>query len=146
MAGNTIWRGQGNQVQQPRTINLPVAGAYMPGTMVENTATQLAQITTATGKRPLVLANRDFYSQDAITPYVSGETGVAFEMQVNDIFQCSMAAGTYTKNQELTIGALGRLTAAATTNIVVAFYDDVLTALAAGALADVVVANFYTKP
>lgn len=150
MAGNTIWRGQANAVQ-PRTINLPVSGALLPGTFVENTATTLAQIVTATGKRPLVLANPDFYGYTsalapALTPYVSGDTGVAYEMQIGDIFQCAMAAATYTKNQELTITTAGRLTAAVLGNIVVAFFDDTPGAVAAGALADVVIANFYTKP
>ena len=38
-----------------------------------------------------------------------------------------------------------RLAAAASTNIVVAHYDQAGATLAAGALADVVIANFYTK-
>lgn len=146
MAGNTIWRGQANQTQQPRTINLPVSGALLPGTFVENTATALAQITTAAGKRPLVLANADFGSKDVLTAYTSGDTGVAYEMQIGDVFQCALAAASYTKNQELTISASGRLAAAATTNIVVAFFDDTPGAYGAGALADVVIANFYIKP
>lgn len=146
MAGNTIWRGQANQTQQPKTINLPVAGAYLPGTFVENTATQLSQITTAAGKRPLILSNADFGAKDVLTAYVSGDTGVAYEMQIGDVFQAAMAAATYTKNQELTIAASGRLAAAASTNLVVGFFDDTPGAFGAGALADFVVANYYIKP
>ena len=144
MAGNMIWRGPIDR--QPRTINLPVAGAYLPGTFVENTATTLAQITTPAGKRPLVLGNIDFKDQSPLVAYTSGDTGLAYEVQPNDVYQCAMAAATYTKNQELTIAASGRLAAAASTNIVVAFFDDAPGAFSAGQLADVVIANFYTKP
>ena len=143
MATNVVFRGPIDR--QPITKNLPVAGAYMPGTMVEATATQLSQITTAAGKRPLVLANVDFKDQDIATAYVSGDTGVAYEPLPNDVFQVRVAAATYTKGQEMTIAASGRLAAAASTNIVVAFYDDVLTARSAGDLADVIWANYYVK-
>lgn len=145
MAGNTIWRGQSG-LPQPRTINLPVAGAYVPGTFVENTATQLSQITTPVDKRPLILGQFDMTTKAVTDAYTSGDTGVGYELRVGDTFQASLAAATYTKNQPLTISASGRLAAAATTNIVVAFFDDTPGAYAAGALADVVIANFYTKP
>lgn len=143
MAGNVVFRGPIDR--QPITKNLPVSGALVPGTMVEATATQLAQITTAMGKRPLVLGNVDFKDQDIALPYVSGDTGVAFEPQVNDVFNVRVGAATYTNGQELTIGAAGRLVAAAATNVVVAFYDDILTARSAGDLADVIWANYYIK-
>lgn len=143
MAGNVVFRGPIER--QPITKNLPVTGALLPGTMVEATATALVQITTAMGKRPLVLSNVDFKDQDIALAYVSGDTGVAYEPQPNDVFQCRVAAATYTKGQELTIAASGRLAAAASTNVVVAFYDDILTARAAGDLADVIWANYYIK-
>jgi hypothetical protein len=56
-----------------------------------------------------------------------------------------MAAGSYTPGQELTVGAAGRLTAAAAAGIVVAYFDQPAKTVVAGELADVVVANFYTK-
>lgn len=152
MAGNTILRNQGMMVQQPITTNLPVTGALLPGTFVEATATNLVQITTPAGKRPLVLSNPDFVGKEGVatspilTPYTTGDTGVAYEVAPNMVFQCAMAAASYTKNQELTISASGRLAAAVATNIVVAFFDDTPGAFGAGALADVIIANFYIKP
>jgi hypothetical protein len=144
MAGNSIFRGSINE--QPRTINLPVTGALLPGTFVEATATNLVQITTPAGKRPLILGNLDFKDQDKLTAYTTGDTGVAYEVNPNDFFQCALAAATYTHMQPLTIAAPGRLAAAATTNVVVAFFNDTPGAYSAGQLADVVIANFYIAP
>jgi len=99
-----------------------------------------------------LLSDRDFYSlgqfdaNDPLkTPYVSGETGVAYELEFGQRHMWAMAAGTYTNGQELTVGAAGRLTAAAAAGIVVAFFDGPGATLAAGDLADVAIANFYTK-
>lgn len=144
MAGNSIFRGPTEK--QPITKSLPVAGAYLPGTFVEETATQLVQITTALAKRPLLLANREFYDQTVTTAYASGDTGVAFEIEPGMVFQAAMAAATYAKGAPLTIGAAGRLTAATTGTIVVAFYDGTVGAVLAGALQDVIIANFYNAP
>ncbi len=145
MSGNVIYRGPIDR--QPRTINLPVTGALLPGTFVENTATALAQITTALAKRPLVLGVVDFADQTIADAYVSGDTGVAYEPQPGDVFQCALAAATYAKNAPLKISAAGRLAAATTAgDIVVAFFDDTPGAYAAGALADVIIANSYNVP
>lgn len=141
MAGNAIFRGPIER--QARTINKPVTGDLLPGTFVEETATNLVQLTTAIAKKPLILTNLDFKNQDLNAAYVSGDTGVAYEPMPNDVFQCRLAAATYTKNQPLTIGASGRLTAATAATIVVAWFDDTPGAYAAGALADVVIANSY---
>ena len=54
MAGNVIYRGPVDK--QPRTIQKEVVGAYLPGTFVEETATTLAQITSALAKLPLLLS------------------------------------------------------------------------------------------
>jgi hypothetical protein len=143
MAGNVIYRGPAER--QPRSVSKPVAGAYLPGTLVEETATQLSQITTAIDKRPLVLINSDFLGQDLVTAYASGDTGIAFEPMVGDRLQCAMAAATYTLNQPLTIAASGRLAAAATTNPIVAYFVDTPGAISAGALCDVVWANSSAK-
>ena len=57
----------------------------------------------------------------------------------------AMANATYSRGQELTIAASGRLAAAASGNIVVAHYDDTTLTKTAGALADVVWSNHYSK-
>lgn len=144
MGGNVIYRGPINE--QPRTINLPVTGALIPGTFVEATATSLVQLTTALAKRPLILANLEFTDQDIDTAYTTGDTGVAYEPRPNEQYQVRLAAASYTHMQPLTIGAAGRLTAATAATPVVAFFNDVPGAFAAGALADVVIANTYTVP
>ena len=141
MSGNVIHRGPLGS--HPRTVNLPVAGAYLPGTFVEETATQLAQITTAVAKRPLILSNMEFKDQDATTAYTSGDTGVAYELEPTHVYQASMAAATYAKGDELTVAASGRLAAAGTGDVVVAFFEDTPGAVAAGVLKDVIIANSY---
>lgn len=145
MSGNLIFRGPTEK--QPITVSdLPVAGAYLPGTFVEETATQLAQITTAVAKRPLLLTNRDFYGQGLDDAYDSGDTGVAYEIEPGMVFQARLAAATYAKGAPLTIAASGRLAAATAGTVVVAFFDDTPGAFSAGDLADVIIANSYTVP
>lgn len=144
MAGNTIYRGPVDK--QPRTIQKEVADAYVVGTFVEETATTLAQITTALAKRPLLLGNADYAGQDIATAYTSGDTGVAYELEPGMVFQARVASATYAKGAPLTIAAAGRLAAASNAEVVVAFFDDTPGAYSAGDLADVVIANFYTVP
>lgn len=144
MSGNTIFRGPATY--QPRTIQKEVAGAYVPGTFVEETATTLAQITTALAKRPLLLGNADYAGQGLTTAYTSGDTGVAYELEPGMVVQACLAAETYAKGAPLTIAASGRLAAATAETVVVAYFDDTPGAFSAGALADVVIANFYTVP
>lgn len=141
---NVIYRGP--QTRQPKTVNLPVTGALLPGTMVEATATNLAQITTALAKMPLVLGAVDFKDQTVTDAYTSGDTGVAFIPMPGDVYQCAVAAATYAKGAPLTIAASGRLAAASAGTVVVAFFDGVPGAKSAGALVDVVWANAYTVP
>lgn len=146
MSGNRIFRGSIDE--QPKTVSKPVTGALLPATFVTIGASALAQATAPTGRLG-VLASRDFYSQDNATAYASGDTGVAYRVEPELEFQVAVAAGTYTFGQELTVGASGRLTAAASTNVVVAFFDDSSksgVAQSAGALCDAVIANYYTKP
>ena len=155
MAGNRVFRGGRSE---PRVISdRTVAAALLPCTAVAVGATQLSQATSASGVRLALLGNRDFYGTNAqaftttnplLVPYESGETGHAYMLQPDDQVVWAMAAGTYTSGQELTVAAAGRLAAAAAGNIVVAHFDDDSlsgVALSAGALADVCVANFYTK-
>lgn len=144
MAGNVIFRGPIDR--QFRTINKPVTGALLPGTFVEETATNLAQITTALAKRPLILMNLDFKDQDIATAYTDGDTGVAIEIEEGMAVQARVAAATYAKGAPLTIAAAGRLAAATSGTKVVAFFDDVPGAKAAGALVDVIVADGYIVP
>lgn len=140
---NTIYRGPANRA--PRTISdKTVAAALLPGTAVF-VGTTLTQATAVSGGRLALLSNRDYYDQSVTTAYASGDTGVAYRLEPEMEVQWAMAAGTYTLGQELTVSASGRLTAAASTNVVVAHYDQAGATLAAGALADVVIANRYTK-
>jgi hypothetical protein len=141
---NVIFRGP--ITTQPRTVNKPVAGAYLPGTFVEETATTLAQITTALAKRPLLMMNMEFKDQDVATAYTSGDTGIALELEPGMIVQARVAAATYAKGAPLTIAANGRLAAATAGTVVVAFFEDTPGAKSAGDLVDVIIANSYTVP
>lgn len=144
MAGNVIFRGP--ITTQPRTVNKPVAGAYLPGTFVEETATELVQITTALAKRPLLLMNMDFKDQDVATAYADEDTGIALELEPGMIVQARVAAATYALNAPLTVAAAGRLAAASAETPVVAFFNDTPGAKSAGDLVDVIIANTYTVP
>jgi hypothetical protein len=147
MAGNRIYRGPVTSGWQPRTVSKPVSGALLPGTFVEETATQLAQITTSLAKLPMLLSNLEFKDQDVNTAYTSGDTGIAYHLEPGMVVQARVAAATYARNAPLKIAASGRLAAATTAaDIVIAFYDDVLTARSAGDLCDVIIANTYTVP
>lgn len=143
---------RGPNDRQPKTVNnKTVTGALLPCTFVTEGATALAQA-TANGPMLRLLANRDFYSEGAftatdplLTPYVSGETGVAFVLEPGQTYQVAMAAATYAYGQELVVAAAGRAAAAASTNQVIGFFKGTPGAYAAGALADVEIANVYTK-
>lgn len=140
---NTIYRGPANRA--PRTISdKTVAAALLPGTAVF-VGTTLTQAASASGGRLALLSNRDFYDQSVTTAYATGDTGVAYRLDPEMEVLWAMAAGTYTTGQELTVAASGRLAAAVAGNIVVAHYDQAGATLPAGALADVVTANRYTK-
>lgn len=140
---NVIYRGPAER--QPQTLNKVVSGALLPGTFVIIGAAQFTQATAPNTARIGILSNRDFYGQDNATAYVSGETAVAYRLEPEQEYQCAMAAATYTQGQELTVAAAGRLAAAATGNVVVAFFDEAGKTVTAGALCDVVMANRYVK-
>lgn len=149
MAANRILRSADDcaRIVSDRTVS----GALLPCTGVVVGASTLTQATAVTGGLLALLANRDFYglladtTEPLLTPYTSGDTGLALMLKPDLQVVWAMAAGTYTKGQELTIGAGGRLTAAAATNVVVAFFDQAGATLSAGDLADVVIANYYVK-
>lgn len=145
-----VYRGPNDR--QPKTVSSKtVTGALLPCTFVTEGATALAAA-TAHGPMLRLLANRDFYSEGAFTAtdpllvaYASGDTGVAFTLEPGQIYQIAMAAATYTFGQELTVAAAGRAAAAASTNQVIGYFRGVPGAVSAGALADVEIANTYTK-
>lgn len=155
MAGNVIYRGPIDR--QPRTVNLPLAGAYLPGTLATSDGSTLTQSTASDmGERILVLGVRDFYGQGqdvstapAATAYASGDTGVAYEPNPGDVFQVRLAAATYAKGDKLTLDASGRLAKAVDSpagDVVYAYFDDTAGAFSAGDLADVIWANAFTMP
>lgn len=149
---NRIYTGPVDR--QPKTIsNRTCAAALLPGTFVSVLIATLAQATAPTAVRLALLGDRDFYSTgqfDANDPlkvaYASGDTGIAYVLEPGQTYMAAVAAATYTNGQELTVGASGRLVAAASGNVVVAYYDGPNSvARSAGDLVDIVVANFYTK-
>jgi len=145
MAGNNIFRGP--LTRQPRSVSKPVAGAYLPGIFVEETAGELVMLTTALAKLPMILTNMDFKDQTVATAYTDADTGIAYHIEPGDVYQARMAAATYALNAPLKIAADGRLASATTAgDIVIAFFSDTPGAFAAGALADVIIANSYNVP
>lgn len=149
---NRIYTGPATR--QPKTISdKTCAAALLPGTWVSLLIATVAQATAPTAVRLGILADRDYYSTgqlDANDPlkvaYASGDTAVVYVPEPGQSYMMAVAAATYTNGQELTVGAAGRLVAAATTNVVVAYYDGPNSvARSAGDLVDVVIANFYTK-
>lgn len=147
---NKIYRGP--TARQPHTVtDKTVAGAYLPGTFVTEGVATLTQA-TAFGPGLRLLANRDFYSEGhfnatdpLLTAYASGDNGVAYMLEPAQTYMGAVAAATYTYGQELTVGAAGRLAAAASGNTVVGFFRSTGAAKSAGDLVDFEVANFYTK-
>lgn len=147
---NRIYRGPHDK--HPRTVShKAVAAALLPGTFVVEGAATLAQA-AAHGPMLRLLAHRDFFagmgahfddSNPLKTPYVANETAVAYVLEVGQQYQAAAAAGTYTFGQALTIGAGGRVTAAAADSVVVAYASEAVTA-AAGDLIDIEIANAYT--
>jgi hypothetical protein len=146
---NRVYRGPFDR--QPKTISdKTVAGAYLPCTFVTEGASTLTQATAFAANLRL-LGNRDFYSEGhfnatdpLLTAYASGDTGVAYILEVGQSYQGAVAAATYAFGQELTVGAAGRLAAAASGDRVVAFSRGSGVKLA-GDLMDFEVANIYTK-
>lgn len=137
-----------------RTISdKTVSGALLPGTMVFVGATQLTQAAAPTGGRLAILGDREYYAAGGVslatdplmTPYASGDSGIAYLPTPDEEFAVALAAATYTYGQELTVAASGRLAAAASGNVVVAHYDQAGKAVSAGELCDVVWAASYTK-
>jgi hypothetical protein len=145
MAGNVIYRGPIKD--EPETINLPVAGAYLPGILVTESASALTVATASDMQEELlVLSNARYVGQDVTTAYTSGDTGVAYRPRPNELYQVRMANATYAKGAALTIGASGYLTAVGDEEVIYAYFDDTPGAYSAGDLADVRWANQSTTP
>lgn len=144
MAGNRIFRGPTGRM--PETVNLPVAGAYLPGILVTEDGTNLTVATAADDEAELlVLSNLEFTDQVLATAYTSGDTGIAHRPNPGDVFQVRLAAATYAKGDPLAVGASGYLTAATLNSTVRAYFDGVAGAKSAGALEDVRWANSIIK-
>ncbi len=143
MAGNVIYRGPIKD--EPETVSdKTVAGAYLPGICVTESATAFTVATASNNEDEiLILSNRRFLDQDVATAYASGDTGIAYRPRPNEIYQVRLAGATYAKGAPLAVGASGYLEAAATGDVVVAFFDDTPGAITAGALADVRIANAF---
>jgi len=136
---NVIYRGP--VASEPQAINLPVAGAYLPGTFVTSDGAELTQATTAVDQKIYLLSNRRFMEHGIADAYMADDTAVAYEVAPNEVYQARMAAATYAKGDALTVAASGRLAAAASGNPIVAYFDGTAGAVTAGAFADVIIAN-----
>lgn len=139
MAGNVIYRGP--VAKEPQTVNLPVNGTLLPGTIVTSDGSQLSQAVAADAAGQIyILSNLRFKDQDVETAYTSGDTGVAYEALPGEVYQARMAAGTYALGDPLTVDANGRLAAAGLDVPIVAHCAEAGT-YSAGDLADVTIAN-----
>ena len=144
MSGYRFWRGPFNSEPVVDTKHA-VGSALVPGVIVALSAGVWAAAGAATRGSLHLLSNRDFFGQDTTTAYASGDTGAAIRLLPGDEVQAQMDAATYTERQELTLSANGRLKAAASTDLVVAFYDDTTLTKTAGQLADVIWSSYYIK-
>jgi|AntRauTorckE5430_2_1112549.scaffolds.fasta_scaffold00453_16 hypothetical protein len=143
MAGNVIYRGPVNS-EAESVSDKKVAGAYLPGILVTESATEFTMATAADIEGDLlILSNRNFFEQSVATAYADEDTGVAFRPRVGEIYQVRLANATYAKGANLTIGADGRLIASGVSERVFATFDDVPGAYSAGTLADVRIANNF---
>ncbi len=139
----SIFRGPTRR--QPETVNLPVAGAYLPGMAVVASATALtAAVAIDAESEFMILSNVEFSNQTVTTAYTSGDTGIAYVPLMGDTYMVQMAAGTYALGDALTIDANGRFAAAGTGARICAYCDQAGT-FTAGQLADARIANRVTN-
>lgn len=142
MTGNVTYRGPCER--EPETINLPVTTGLIPGVAVKRSGNTFVAATVGTG-RNFILGNRRQYGQDISTAYLANETAEGYRLEPEQEYTARLAAAAYTRGQELTIGAGGVWVAAATTNVVLAYFDEADRTLSAVGPADVVIANAYVK-
>ena len=131
---------------EPQTVNLPVAGAYNPGIFVTSDG---AELTVATGgdqdANLLVLSNLRLGGQDIGTAYVADATGVAYIPAPNEQYHVRMKAAAYAVGDPLMVDASGYLAVATAGKPIIAHFDGVAGAIAAGGFADVRIANSTAK-
>lgn len=135
---NVIYRGP--TAREPETINLPVAGAYLPGTFVTSDGSELTQAAAAEG-RLLLLGNRRFYEQGPDDAYTADETAVAYRIESDQEYTAVAAAGAYVHGAALTVNASGQVAAATAGDVVVAFVDGSPGTLAEAGRIDIVIAT-----
>lgn len=141
---NVIYRGPVER--EPETLNLPVAGAYLPGTFVRKAATgKVVTADSGTG-RLLLLSNPRFLERDIETAYAADETGIQYRLEPEQEYQAIAVLANYADQAELTVNASGQLAAATAGDIVVAFVDGAKNITDATGFLDIVIANAYTKP
>lgn len=132
--------------QNPVTVTLPVAGAYEPGIMVTEDGTTLTVATAGDNEAELlVLSNIEFKDQTLADAYTTGDTGVAYRPEVGQVYNARLAAATYAIGDALAVGASGYLEAAATGDVVRAFFAGTAGAKTAGELDKVRIANSFVK-
>lgn len=137
---NVIYRGP--IAREPQTINLPVAGAYLPGIFVTSDGAEFTQAADSLEKM-FILSNLRAAGQDIATAYAADDTGVGYRFRPDEEYNVRFAAGTYAKGDQLTVDATGRMAAAGSASVVIAFYDGDGATLAAGDFDDIVIANSY---
>lgn len=141
---NTIYRGP--IANEPETVNLPVAGAYLPGIFVTENGSTLTVATSANNEdEVLILSNVRFKDQALGDAYASGDTGIAYRPRPGEVYQARLAAATFAYGDPLAVGASGYLEAAALNDVVVAFFAGTAGAKTAGELDDVRIANSFVK-
>ncbi|NUL36634.1 hypothetical protein [Kosakonia sacchari] len=138
MVANVIYRGP--VTREPLTVNLPVNGAYNPGSIVYEANGKLV-LSAGTEPRWMILSNRRFTGQDVSTAYTSGETGVAYRVEGEQEYNAMLVGAAYTKGMELKRSAspAGAFAAAASGEQVVAVFDEADRTLATNGLGDIVI-------
>lgn len=139
---NVIYRGPVDR--QPRSINLPITSAALPGALVKRVGETLVEAAAGDVEGDLmILSNAEFLGQDIATAYASGDTAVAYVAEPQQDYQGRMAAATYAVGDLLTVGASGRFAAASAGDLVYARFNGTAGAVSAGDLADIIVANSF---
>jgi len=135
---NRIYRGQDMTI---RAVTAKVAAALKPGSLVKYNGVQFEAHDDAS-KKMFVLGNLDSVGQDVETAYAVNDSGIGYDAKPSDQFQARMAAGTYAYGDPLESDNAGGLNAAG--GMIVAYFEGKTGPVAAGALADVSIAAFYT--
>lgn len=141
---HVIYRGPVER--EPETLNLQVTAALKPGVAVKRTAENKVSAAADAKGRILILSNRRFYGQSIETPYEADETGVQYRVEQDQEYYVQLAAGAYTVDHELTVGAGGVFKAAQAGDVVCATFDEKSgRTLSAQGFADIVIINSYVK-